>query len=156
MVASNLEQDLKFLELAYQQARLAAQNDEVPVGAVVVGPDQQLVASGQNTRQKSHSVLGHAELNAIQQTSQLIKNWRLVNHDFYVTLEPCLMCLASLQQARVRRVVFGAWDKKGGALSLGYRFFDDPRTNHRFEVEYIEHEPSSKILSEFFLKKRKS
>ena len=140
---------LEALKLAHEAAAV----DEVPVGAVIVHDDT-IIGSGRNFREHEQSVLGHAELMAIEQASKSIGSWRLNDCDLYVTLEPCPMCLAACQQARIRKVIYGAKDEKGGALCLGYHLHSDERMNHRFEVVYEPQEECSRVLKEFFAKKR--
>ena len=142
-----------FLKKALLLAEKAAQEDEVPVGAVVV-VDNQIVGRGYNQREAKQNPCGHAELLALQAAAKKLGSWRLIGATVVVTLEPCPMCLAACQQARVSRVVYGAEDLKGGALSLGYFLNRDFRLNHRFEVIYEAFSPASEILKEFFRKKR--
>ncbi len=134
-------------------ARQAANEDEVPVGAVVV-KDGQIIGRGYNRRETEQNPLGHAELMAIREACMSTGSWRLNGCTLVVTLEPCPMCLAASQQARVDEVVYGAADPKGGALSLGYRLNEDERTNHRFPVTYLETEACKSVLKEFFRSKR--
>ena len=141
---------LKALELA----KLAASEDEVPVGAVVVYQDQ-VIGQGRNTRERDQNPLMHAELIAIADASKNLKSWRLLECDLYVTLEPCPMCLSACQQSRIRRVIYGAKDEKGGALCLGYPIHENPKVNHRFEVVYEPSDECSQILTAFFSGKRK-
>ena len=145
--------DKAWLEEAFLLAQRAEQEDEVPVGAIVVKGGQ-VIGRGYNRRVQSNDPLAHAELLAIQAASLAIGDWRLEDCTLYVTLEPCPMCLAACQQGRIPRVVYGAKDPKGGALSLGYRIHEDTRTNHRFTVEYLEHGASGQILRDFFGRKR--
>jgi len=142
-----------FLVEALKLARQAASEDEVPVGAVVVF-DGAVIAEGRNTREKNQNPLGHAELTAIQEAAQKLGSWRLNDCDLYVTLEPCPMCLSACQQARIRKVVYGAKDEKGGAICLGYHVHSDDKLNHRFEVVYEAEDECSKVLKDFFAKKR--
>jgi tRNA(adenine34) deaminase len=135
-------------------ANQAAAEDEVPVGAVVIY-ENQIIGRGYNTREKDQNPLAHAEIAAIHQASGQIKSWRLNDCILVVTLEPCPMCLAACQQARLEKVYFGAKDSKGGAISLGYRLHEDLRTNHRFQVNYVETPECSRVLKEFFAKVRK-
>lgn len=144
-----------YLKQALDLANQAAAIDEVPVGAVVVYQDQ-VISKGMNTRETEQNPLGHAELNAIADAAEALGSWRLIDCDLYVTLEPCPMCLAACQQARVRRVVYGAKDEKGGAICLGYHIHEDPKVNHRFEVIYEPYPECSQVLSDFFAAKRKS
>ena len=140
---------------ALDLAQQAAQEDEVPVGAIVVWKNQ-IIGRGYNLRENQQNPLAHAELMAIREASQILSSWRLIECQLYCTLEPCLMCLAASQQARISEVFFGAYDQKGGALSLGYCFHQDQRLNHRFQVNYIETPECSEILTQFFKKKRQS
>lgn len=147
---SNMQDPLlAALELAHQ----AATEDEVPVGAVIVH-EGKIIARGKNTREQKQNPLGHAELSAIQEAASTLNSWRLNRCQLYVTLEPCPMCLSACQQARIEKVIYGAKDEKGGALCLGFHIHADSRTNHRFEVEYQPNEECSKVLKDFFSKKR--
>jgi tRNA(adenine34) deaminase len=145
---------MNFLAEALKLADKAASEDEVPVGAVVVC-DGKIIGSGYNRREQDHNPLAHAEILAIHEAAQKLKSWRLSDCQLFVTLEPCPMCLAACQQARITEVVYGAQDPKGGALSLGYALHQDPKTNHRFTVRFEETPECGKILSRFFEKKRK-
>ncbi len=136
--------------------RLAAQagtEDEVPIGAIVVH-EGKIVGCGYNRREQDRDPLGHAEIAAIREASKTLGAWRLLGATLVVTLEPCPMCLAACQQARVAKVIYGAADPKGGALSLGYKLHEDPRSNHRFTVESAPDPRCESILKEFFKKKR--
>lgn len=146
--------DSKWLLEAQRLAECAAALEEVPVGAVIVLGDR-IVGQGHNRREIEQSPIAHAEIQAILDASRHLGSWRLTGCILFVTLEPCPMCLAACQQARLARVVYGARDPKGGALSLGYELHADPRTNHRFSVEYSELPECGKILSEFFVRRRK-
>ena len=127
--------------------------DEVPVGAVVVY-EGQVIGRGHNEREKRQSPTAHAEILALEQAAAFLGSWRLTNCILVVTLEPCMMCLAACQQARINEVIYGAQDPKGGALSLGYSFHEDLRTNHRFVVRLAETSDCSGILTRFFAAKR--
>lgn len=109
---------------------------------------------GHNRRETDQNPVSHAEIEALVQAARTMKSWRLAGCTLYVTLEPCPMCLAACQQARIKRVVYGAQDPKGGALSLGYRLHEDTRTNHRFEVQHLPVAQCGAILSEYFALKR--
>lgn len=142
-----------WMKKALELAQRAAQEDEVPVGAIVVWKNE-VIGQGYNLRETHQDPLAHAELMALRQAAQYLSSWRLNECQLYCTLEPCLMCLAASQQARVHEVIYGASDPKGGALSLGYCFHQDQRTNHRFQVSYLEMAECSEILTQFFKKKR--
>ena len=119
---------------ALEEARAAAQRGEVPVGAVVVGPDgARLSAAGNRTRELSDPT-AHAEILAIRAAAAALGSERLVDCDLYVTLEPCPMCAAAISFARVRRLYFGATDPKGGAVESGPRLFNQPTCHHAPEV----------------------
>jgi tRNA(adenine34) deaminase len=141
------------MDLALEQARLAFEGDEVPVGAVVVH-EGRVIGVGYNLRETRQSPIAHAEIVAIEQAATALGSWRLVDCDLYVTLEPCPMCLGASQQARIRKVIFGALDPKGGALSHGYDLHKDKRFNHRFEAVYARDPRCEEILREFFKRKR--
>lgn len=136
-------------------AQKAASEDEVPVGAVIIHAGQ-IVGRGYNLRETLNLPTAHAEIRAIEDAAKNLKSWRLNDAILYVTLEPCPMCLAASQQARIGKIIYGATDPKGGALTLGYRLHEDVRTNHRFAVEHENHAACSQILSDFFAKKRKN
>ena len=150
---SNTEGDLARLQEALAEARAAAKVGEVPVGALAV-LDGRVIGRGHNLREKLQSPTAHAELLAIAAAAAALGSWRLERVELFVTLEPCPMCLAACQQARIARVIYGATDPKGGALSLGYKLHEDPRTNHRFAVEHVAHEDCGKILRDFFAERR--
>ena len=136
-------------------AKMAQEEDEVPVGAVVIH-NGIVVGKGYNRREKEQNPISHAEIVAIQEASRTLGSWRLTGCRLVVTLEPCLMCLAASQQARLTEIIYGAKDPKGGALSLGYGFNEDLRANHRFAVSYIDTPECGQILSDFFAQKRRS
>jgi tRNA(adenine34) deaminase len=146
--------DPAWMMAALQQAHEAELKDEVPVGAVVIHQNK-IIAKGQNTRETEQNPIGHAEINAIAAASKTLNSWRLIDCTLVVTLEPCPMCLAACQQARISKVIYGASDPKGGALCLGYHLHQDLKTNHQFSVEYFESSECSKILKYFFSKVRK-
>lgn len=143
------------MEEALNLARRAADEDEVPVGAIVV-KEGGIIGRGYNRRETDQNPVGHAELMALQDASRSVGSWRLNDCILIVTLEPCPMCLAASLQARVQKIVYGALDLKGGALSLGYRFNEDLRLNHRFPAEFHETLECSLILKKFFEKKRRT
>ena len=145
----------EWMQSALELAQKAASEDEVPVGALIVHQNQ-IIGRGYNRREQSQDPLAHAELLAIQEASKALGSWRLVDCCLIITLEPCPMCLAAAQQSRIKEVIYGTSDPKGGALSLGYRLHEDRRTNHRFSATLIEVPKCSEILKEFFRLKRQS
>tara|TARA_R110002072_G_scaffold288917_1_gene455480 strand:+ start:160806 stop:161279 length:474 start_codon:yes stop_codon:yes gene_type:complete len=143
------------MNIAIEEAEKAYRLDEVPVGAVIVDSDGKIVSKAHNDKEKTNNPCGHAEILAIQKASSEISNWRLSGYHLYVTLEPCLMCMGAIMSARLDSLTFGAYDKKGGSLSLGYRIPFDTKLNHRFSVAGgVEHFRCSKMLSDFFKEKR--
>lgn len=145
--------NMSWMEQALFLAEKAASEDEVPVGAVII-QDGKIVGRGYNRREQDQNPIAHAEIQAIQDASRNLKSWRLLNCKLFVTLEPCPMCLAACQQARLSEVFYGAVDLKGGALSLGYRLNEDLRTHHRFQVTFFEVARCNLILKEFFQTQR--
>jgi tRNA(adenine34) deaminase len=128
---------------------------EIPVGAVVVDHDGQIIGRGSNRRQ-SGDPLGHAELIAIRQAAEAIGDWRLEGTTMVVTLEPCAMCAGALVNARVGRLIFGAFDPKAGFCGSLGNLVQDARLNHRLEViSGVEAEASRKLLQGFFQGLRK-
>ncbi len=146
---------LWFMSIALEQAELAYKSQEVPVGAVLVSPSGEILSKQYNLKESHFNPVAHAELLVLTEGAKKIQNWRLSDCILYVTLEPCPMCLAGMIQGRIRQCVFGAYDKKGGALSLGYKLQSDKRFNHHFSVMGgIKHFECSKLLSQFFKEKR--
>lgn len=146
----------RWLLEALKLAEQAAARDEVPVGAVII-KDGQIVGRGYNLRETDQDPLAHAEVLAIRDAAKNLGSWRLIGCKLYVTLEPCPMCLAACQQARIDEAIYGAADPKGGALSLGYALHENPKTNHRFSVAHHVGVPRcGEILSRFFAERRKA
>ena len=153
----NINDHLWLMDVAISEAHKAYRENEVPIGAVIVGPDKSIISRAHNLKEKNQNPCGHAEILAIIEAAKKISNWRLIDCTIYVTLEPCPMCLSALVQARIGSLVFGAYDLKGGAISLNYNMYKDEKLNHRFPVlGGLRHFECSKILSTFFKEKRKS
>jgi len=131
--AARLAEDEVFMRMALEEARAAAEEAEVPIGAVVVC-DGEVVARAHNRREGDHDPSAHAEFSALVAASHALERWRLTGCTVYVTLEPCLMCAGLMVNARVDRCVYGAPDPKGGALGTLYDVSHDERLNHEFEV----------------------
>lgn len=149
--------DEKFMRQALKEAQKAFDEDEVPVGVVIV-KDGKVIAKAHNTREKAQDALNHSELLAIRKACKKLQSWRLIDCDIYVTLEPCYMCAGAIVNARINRVVFGAFDKKAGCCGTLYNIVQDKRFNHRVkEVKggVLENE-CAQIISHFFSQKRKS
>ncbi len=144
------------MRLALKEARKAFDEDEAPVGAVIVHGDR-VIARAHNEREKLKDPTAHAEMIALTQAAAALEGWRLNGATLYVTLEPCLMCAGALVNARIDRVVFGAADPKAGACGSLYQVGLDSRLNHRFEVEGgVLSDECAAILAEFFATKRGS
>ena len=152
---SKFQDHLWLMNEAIMEAEDAYRQDEVPIGAVIVNEHGYILARAHNQKEQSHNPCGHAEILAIMEASKAISNWRLLNCRLYVTLEPCPMCLSAMVQARIGALYFGAYDLKGGALSLNYNFYKDKKLNHSFPiVGGLLHYKNSQILSNFFREKR--
>lgn len=146
--------DLTFMKQALGEALKAAKKKEAPIGAVAVR-DAKIIARAHNLRESKNDPLGHAEIYLVSKLSKKLKRWRLSDVTIYVTLEPCLMCMGALLQARIKRLVFGAMDSKAGACGSLYDLSQDKRLNHRIEVTPgILAKECGAILSEFFKKLR--
>jgi tRNA(adenine34) deaminase len=144
----------RWMRLALEEARAAAAEDEVPVGAVVVAAGR-IIASAHNQREQLSDPTAHAEMIALTQAAAQLGSWRLEQCTLYVTLEPCPMCAGAILQARVPRVVWGAADPKAGAVESLYRLFEDSRLNHRVDhVGRVLADDCGRILTEFFRGKR--
>ena len=144
-----------FMDVALNEARAAAARGEVPVGAVIVGPSGDVVAQAGNRTRELNDPTAHAEILAIRTACAALGDERLVNHDLYVTLEPCPMCAAALSFARIGRLYFGASDPKSGGVLQGPRIFDQPQCHHRPEVyDGLRERESEALLKSFFQEKR--
>ena len=139
----------KFMNEALKLAYESFKENEVPVGAVVV-KDDKIVGKGRNRREKLNNVLSHAEIEAINDACNSLKSWRLDNCDLYVTLEPCPMCAGAIINARINKVIYGAKDKSGGAVSSVISMFDLDFNHHPKVVSSVLEDECSKILSDFF------
>jgi tRNA(adenine34) deaminase len=146
--------DAEFMDVALEAARQAAGEGEVPVGAVVV-EGTQLIATAANRREQQHSVLGHAELLALDAACRQRRDWRLDSVTLYVTLEPCPMCMGALLQARVRRLVYGASDPRVGSAGSVLDLTDYPGLGQRVEVcSGVRESECQALLEEFFKARR--
>ena len=145
---------VKYMLEAIKEAELAKLEDEVPIGCVVV-KDDQIIARAHNQREVTNNPLGHAETLAIKKASEVLNDWQLVNCDLYVTVEPCIMCGGAIIQSRIRKVIYGAPDLKGGAFGSSINILDAQNINHRPEiVKGILEEECTKIIKDYFKSKR--
>ena len=148
------EYEVYMLE-ALKEAELAAQEDEVPIGCVIV-KNNQIIARAHNQRDKSNNPLGHAETLAIKKASEALNDWQLVDTELYVTIEPCLMCAGAIIQSRIAKVVYGAPDLKGGAFGSSLNVLDAKNINHRPEVvSGVLEKECTEIIKSYFKSKRK-
>ena len=144
-----------FMSLALEQAEVAAGLGEVPVGAVIVSADGEILAQAGNSTEELNDPTAHAEILAIRKAAKKRGDPRLPDCDIYVTLEPCAMCAAAISFARLRRVYFGAYDPKGGAVDHGVRFFNQDTCHHKPEViGGLEEEQAGELLRQFFAERR--
>ena len=141
--------DLYFMEEALALAREAAAEGEVPVGCVIVRGDE-IVGRGRNRREKDKSALAHAEIEAIDEACRNLGGWRLWECTLYVTLEPCAMCAGAILSARIPRVVYGASDKKFGAVRSVCSLFDMAFNHHPVVEKGVCEEECAALLTEFF------
>lgn len=140
---------------ALAEARAALETDDVPVGAVVLDGEGAVLAVGRNTREAEHDPAGHAEIVALRAAAATRGAWRLEDCTLVVTLEPCTMCAGALVQARVARLVFGAYDDKAGAVGSLWDVVRDRRLHHRPEVVAgVLADESAALLLEFFADRR--
>jgi tRNA(adenine34) deaminase len=148
--------DVDFMRRALELASGAEANGEVPVGAVLVRGEE-IIAEGANRPIASNDPTAHAEIEALRAGGQVIGSYRLTDTTLYVTLEPCAMCAAAIVHARVRRLVFGAWDPRAGAAGSILDVFSLPGLNHRVDVfGGVLAEESTQRLRDFFAKRRGS
>lgn len=139
---------------ALEQAKLAEQAGEVPVGAVLVNKDE-LIASGYNQPIAMNDPTAHAEVMALRAGAKVLDNYRLIDCTLYVTLEPCAMCAGALVHARVKRLVYGAFDERAGAVTTRLSLLDQPFFNHRVSHHGgVRREACAEVLSAFFKARR--
>jgi tRNA(Arg) A34 adenosine deaminase TadA len=143
------------MKLALAEAEMAAARGDVPVGAVLVDGEGRVLAAAGNRVEADHDPTAHAEMLVLRAGGARLGAARLAECDLYVTLEPCAMCAAAIALARLRRLYFGAYDPKGGAVEHGPRLFDQPTTHHRLEIYGgIEEGRSGELLRDFFRARR--
>jgi tRNA(adenine34) deaminase len=147
--------DIKFMNLAINEAKKAGQKDEVPVGAVLVSGSGDILSQSHNQVITFADPTAHAEIWALREAAIKVSNYRLLSTTLYVTIEPCVMCMGAIVHARVARVVFGANDLKWGAAGSLYNFADDTRLNHRPEIiSGVCRDECRKLIQDFFRSKR--
>ncbi|WP_374260253.1 tRNA adenosine(34) deaminase TadA [Zoogloea sp.] len=150
------EQDAEFMRVALELAAEAGRCGEVPVGALVVGPDGRIVGRGFNQPIRRHDPTAHAEVMALRDAAETLANYRLPGCTLYVTLEPCVMCAGAIMHSRIARVVFGARDPKTGVAGSVIDLFAETRLNHHADVEGgLLADVCGGLLTEFFAARRK-
>ena len=146
----------KYIKKALKEAKKAYLLDEVPIGCVIV-KDNKIIARSYNTREKDQMITSHCEINAIRKASKKLKDWQLIDCELYVTLEPCPMCAGAIYQSRIKKVVFGAYDVKQGALGSSFNLYDVKTLNHHPEVVGgVLKEECGQLLTNYFKEKRLS
>ena len=146
-----------FMQMAIDQAIAAGHMGEVPVGAVIVDADSQVIARDHNRNINNCDPSAHAEINVLRAAARQLKNYRLLSTTLYVSIEPCAMCMGAIVHARVKTVVFGASDPKWGAAGSLYHLGQDPRLNHQVEiVKGVCADRCRLVIQEFFRNRRKA
>jgi tRNA(adenine34) deaminase len=145
----------ELMQQALELAKEAAEHNDVPVGAVVVNKNGEVIGRGKNEREKNNDPLAHAELIAIRDAAYNLNSWRSDDATLVVTLEPCAMCAGAIAQSRFARVVFGAFDEKAGAVGSVWDLIRDPRLPIKIEViSGLFADESAEVLKDFFKKRR--
>ena len=152
---SKVARDGRFMVLALDEARRAGERGEVPVGAVLIDEDQNILAVAGNNSIGNSDPAGHAEMVAMRAAGKKIGNYRLLNTTMYVTIEPCVMCAGAMIHARIDRLVYGASDPKTGGVVSRYQVGGDGKLNHQLNVKGgVLTEECAELLTAFFKKKR--
>ena len=148
------KQDEQYMQMAIEQARIAEENGDVPIGAVIVH-ETRIIGKAYNQREQLQDPTAHAEIIALTQAAAALENWHLNGCTIYVTLEPCPMCAGALVLSRMDRLVYGCDDPKTGACKSLYNIVQDERLNHRLEVTSgVLAGQCGQLLQEFFAKRR--
>lgn len=151
---NDLSVDKQYMQMAIDQAYIAEENGDVPIGCVIVY-ENRIVAKAYNQREQLHDPTAHAEIIALTQAAEAVGNWRLHGCTIYVTLEPCPMCAGALVLGRLDRLVYGTDDPKTGAVKSLYNIVQDDRLNHRLDVTCgVLEDECRKQLQDFFQRRR--
>ena len=143
------------MQAALSLAKVAADKGDVPVGAIVVNEAGEILGTGQNLREKNNDPSAHAEIVAMRQAAEKIGSWRLDDLTMVVTLEPCAMCAGAISQSRFKRLVFGTWDEKAGAVGSVWDLVRDGRSLNKVEVvSGVMEQECGEVLKSFFSSKR--
>jgi len=155
IISQAMDIHIEFMRAALAEAREAKKEGEVPVGAVIVSANGELLAKAHNKTVSQNDPTAHAEILAVRRAARKLGNYRLLDTTFYVTIEPCIMCIGALIQARVRHLIYGAKDPKGGAVDSLYNIPADHRLNHKVEISSgLLEEECQNIIQSFFRRKR--
>lgn len=143
-----------YMQEAYELAKLADQKNEVPIGAIVVY-EGKIIGKGHNSSIEKSDPTAHAEIIAMREAGNYLSNYRLLNCTLYVTLEPCIMCAGAMVHARIKELIFAAYDPKAGAITNAFELFSDPSINHQIQWRGgVKETQCSTLLKEFFHQKR--
>ena len=144
-----------FMREALEQAKLAGERGDIPIGAVIVTDQGEVIARAGNSREQLKDPTAHAEILALREAGMKLNDWRILNSTMYVTLEPCPMCAGAITMSRIPRLVIGAWNEEYGAVGSRWDLVRDPRMNHQVEVipGVLESE-SAQLVKEFLREKR--
>ena len=145
--------DNKYMHLAIKEAKKAYEENEVPIGAVIV-KDNKVIARAYNQKEKYKNACAHAEILAIQKASKKLNNWRLINCTMYVTLEPCAMCASAINQARISRLVYSLKDESNGAVNSKIKLYKFKTINNPPKVKILEDKEYKLLIQKFFKDKR--
>ena len=149
-----MRNDEYYMNIALKEAMKSYKEDEVPVGCVIV-KDDKIIARGHNQKEKKNNAILHAEIVTLTKAQKKLNDWHLNDCTLYVTLEPCLMCTGAIIQTRIKKVVFGAFDPKGGAIESALKVNEIKGINHRFEsISKVLEKECSMILKSYFKSKR--
>ncbi len=152
------ENEHRLMSVAMEEAIKAKNRNEVPVGAVIVNSKTgEIIARNGNRTREFNDPSAHAEILVIREACNKAGAQRIPEYDIYVTLEPCTMCAGAISFARIRKIIFAAFDEKGGAVINGVRFFEQKTCHHKPEINYsIKEKEAAKLLRDFFKEKRKN
>lgn len=146
------DDDLKYMRMAVEQAKEAYLEGEVPIGAIVVNPQGEVIGTGRNSKTNTKTAISHAEIIAIQDASTKTGDWRLDECSLYVTVEPCLMCSGTILHARIRNVIFGVTEPKFGGVVTLARTFDIEKLNHKVNYKHGLFEDEIKDMMKSFFR----
>ena len=145
--------DNEYMNLALEEAKKAYNKNEVPVGAVII-KNNEIIAKTHNLKVKTNQIISHAEILAIMEATEKLNDWRLNECEMYVTLEPCPMCAGAIYQSRIKKIYIGTKSNIKSNETIVKNILSNVEYNHRVEIEYLNDEDCSKIITDFFSRKR--